>query len=278
MPLMFNTLLQSAGLNPRDVRLMKHKDTRASRGRSPYELWRDKRELFESYQSTQNLGRRKELAAPYWASFIVNLSGETMFAGIYRVDYAGVLDHDRPAPHVEGGVEKAGDYDIYKLALDDRLSDLIGKLFIDWGPGTLAWIQYAERNEKPVLEIRPEFKEPGFPGFLKLIEPLSRVEKFPKTWVAALSATRGVYLLTCPRTKEQYVGKADGESGFWGRWQEYIQTGHGGNVALKSRDPSDYQVSILEVAGTSATPLEILTMEDRWKRKLQSREMGLNRN
>jgi hypothetical protein len=85
-------------------------------------------------------------------------------------------------------------------------------------------------------------------------------------------------LLTCPETQEQYVGSAYGEEGFWHRWQEYVQTGHGGNVALKSRDPSDYQVSILEVAGTSRTPEEILAMETLWKEKLQSREMGLNRN
>jgi hypothetical protein len=35
-------------------------------------------------------------------------------------------------------------------------------------------------------------------------------------WIAALSAGRGVYLLTCPKTKEVYVGKADGADGFWG--------------------------------------------------------------
>lgn len=44
------------------------------------------------------------------------------------------------------------------------------------------------------------------------------------------------------------------------------------------RDLSDYQVSILEVAGTAATVDEILGMEIRWKEKLQSRQMGLNRN
>ena len=54
--------------------------------------------------------------------------------------------------------------------------------------------------------------------------------------------------------------------------------GIGGNVALKSKDPSDYQVSILEVAGTSATTEDILHMEVLWKKKLQSMEMGLNRN
>jgi hypothetical protein len=49
-------------------------------------------------------------------------------------------------------------------------------------------------------------------------------------------------------------------------------------VALKSREPSDYQVSILEVAGTAATYDDILKMESRWKRKLQTGEMGLTRN
>ena len=93
-----------------------------------------------------------------------------------------------------------------------------------------------------------------------------------------MQSSRGVYLLTCPKTKEQYVGSATGDAGFWGRWQEYVQTGHGGNVALKSRDPSDYQVSILEVAGTSASTDDVKTMEGRWQCKLQSREMGLNRN
>ncbi len=55
-------------------------------------------------------------------------------------------------------------------------------------------------------------------------------------------------------------------------------TGHGGNVALKSREPSDYQVSILEVAGSYANIDDILKMEARWKQKLQSQEMGVNRN
>jgi len=89
---------------------------------------------------------------------------------------------------------------------------------------------------------------------------------------------RGVYLLTCPRTKEQYVGKADGALGFWGRWLNYATTGDGGNVRLKSREASDYQVSILEVAGSADTAHDILQMESRWKAKLQTRLMGLNGN
>jgi len=176
------------------------------------------------------------------------------------------------------GVDKAGSCHVYDLTLEQQLSDLIGKLLIDWGPGDRAWIQRADQQDKQIIELRTGFKEPDFPGFLNFIKPLSMLDKLPKSWIAALQSSRGVYLLTCPKTKEQYVGSATGEDGLWGRWQDYIHTGHGGNLGLKSRDPSDYQVSILEVAGTSATAEDIQKMEGQWQIKLQSREMGLNRN
>ena len=273
MPIMFNTILRQANVPIGDVRLLRHKDRRASKGNTPYELWKNNREEFERYQSTQNRDNRKKLCAPYWAVFIVNPSEETMFGGLYAVKYKGPLPLD--APHSFG---KPSDW--YDLTLQDLLSDLIGKLFIEWGKAALAWAQYAHRNEKAVIELRREFSEPTFPGFLNFIRPLSRLDEshIPKSWIAALQSSRGVYLFTCPKTKEQYVGSATGEDGFWGRWQDYVGNGHGGNVGLKLRDPSDYQVSILEVAGTSATSDDIRQMEGRWQSKLQSLEMGLNRN
>jgi hypothetical protein len=277
MPIMFNTILRNAGLQLTDVRLIRHKDNKATKGRTPYELWRDDRPQFELYQSTQRIQSRKKFIAPYWAVFIVSLNDDTMFAGLYSVKHRGLLEKDTPKPHMEG-VDEAGSCDVYDLKLQDSLSDLIGRLFIDWGPAKLAWVQYANRHDKPVTELREVFQEDSFPGFLNFIKPLSKLEKIPKSWIDALRSSRGIYLLTCPRTKEQYVGSATGEEGFWGRWQDYVQTGHGGNLGLKSRDPSDYQVSILEVAGTSATKEDILKMEGRWQSKLQSQEMGLNRN
>ena len=121
-----------------------------------------------------------------------------------------------------------------------------------------------------------------FRDSLIFIKPLSELEKIPNSWIEVLKSSKGIYLLTCPKTKEQYVGSATGENGFWGRWLEYAQTGHGGDVALKSRDPSDYQVCILEVAGTVSNLDQnldqIRELEILWKKKLQSREMGLNRN
>jgi hypothetical protein len=277
MPIMFNTILHQVGLNPSEVRLVRHKHNEAIKGRRPYELWRDDRQKFELYQSIQPIRKRRNFAAPHWAVFVVNYAGETMFAGLYGAQYSGLLQEDTPRPHSDG-YDKAGQVDVYDLKLQDKLVDLRGRLFIDWGPAALAWVQYAERHDKPVTELRVAFQEPDFPGFLNFVESLSRLTNLPSAWIATLRSCRGIYLLTCPRTKEQYVGSATGNDGFWGRWQAYIGSGDGGNIGLKSRDSSDYQVSILEVAGSAASPDDILAMEGRWQRKLMSREMGLNRN
>lgn len=256
---------------------MRHKDPRATKGRTPYELWRDDRPAFENYQATQHFLNRSRLARPYWASFVGTPRGETMFAGMYRAAYKGVGETDMPRPHAEG-VDEAGTYDFYDVQELETFNALAGRLFIDWGKGTRTWIQRADFQEKIVIELRIAFKEDTFPGFLEFAEPLSKIEALPPGWITALKSVKGIYLLTCPKTKEQYVGQANGENGFWQRWVEYARTGHGGNIGLKSHDPSDYQVSILEFVGSQVTDEELCHMEERWKRKLQSREMGLNRN
>ena len=277
MLLTFNLILHDAGFNLSEVRLLRHKDNSSEKGRSPFELWRDNREQFNLYQATQSINNASKLRAPYWASFVGTPGDETLFVGIFSVKNQRLMEQDTPMPHRDG-VDKAGSCYIYDTSLETRLSDYIGRLVIDWGLSERAWIQRADKQNKQIVELRTEFQEPAFPGFLNFIEPLSKLNKLPKNWKAVLQSSRGIYLLTCPKTKEQYVGSATGEEGFWGRWQDYVQTGHGGDIALKSRNPSDYQVSILEVAGTSSTKENILEMESRWKLKLQSREMGLNRN
>lgn len=275
--LTFNTLLREANINSEQVRLLRHKDQSASKGRTPYELWRDDRPRFELYQSTQSVRNRTKLNSAYWASFVGTPDDGTLFVGLYAVKLIGPTKKDTPKPHADG-IDKAGSCNTYKIAALESFAHLDGRLSVEWGEGKRSWIQRAHKREKPIIELRREFREPEFPGFLDFIKPLSNLNSLPTTWIAALKSTRGVYLLTCPETKEQYVGKADGAGGFWGRWQAYVATGHGGNVRLKSRDLSDYQVSILEVAGSAANADEILEMEILWKSKLQSRQMGLNAN
>lgn len=280
MPLHFNMLLTDAGIQPGDVRLLRHQDRRTG-GLSPFVLWRDDRPEFERYQSAQRATQRAEFRARYWASFVVPPDGSTLFAGLYEMGGHHPVAPDWVDPLLRATPAQIGvEVYIYEFRRVPEFDRYNGRLRIDWGPGFRAWVQRADsdRGPKQIIELSQAFREPEFPGYTAFVSTLAGLTSLPVTWGAALSAAKGVYLLTCPRTKEQYVGAAYGSDGFWGRWQSYAASGHGGNVGLKSRDPADYQISILEVAGSAATVVDLLAMEALWKAKLQSREMGLNRN
>ncbi|MFG1292732.1 GIY-YIG nuclease family protein [Xanthobacter versatilis] len=277
MAITFNSVLRTAGLDPADVRLLRHKDNRADPGRGPYHLWLNEPSDFLAYQSTQSISKRAILRGPYWATFVATPEDDTLFVGIWSASYSGLNSVRLPWPTVKGKFDETGTVDTYRLTPTPLLDDMKGRLIIDWSVGQKSWVQYADRRDKLIVELRRVFKEEPFPGYLRFRSQLSLISKLPQSWRTILSIARGVYLLTCPRTREQYVGSASGANGFIGRWDDYAQNGHGGDVALKSRELSDYQISILEVAGSSATTVEIITMEELWKRKLQSKEMGLNR-
>ena len=275
MSLTFNLALEAYGIEPRKVRLLRH-HTRGNNGQTPYTLWRDNRPLFEAYQAAQSTKNRNRLASAIWASFVVTPDGRTLFAGLYAVQGVDDVPDDWEYPLSARPAD--GDDDLYRLDHIALFSDFDGRLYVDWGPGTRTWVQRADQQDKPIEEFARRFAEPPFPGFSAFNEPLSRITGLPPTWITALGAARGIYLLTCPRTNELYVGSATGTDGFIGRWRDYALTGHGGNVVLKSRDASDYQVSILEVAGSLDATNDIVALETRWKNKLQSRAMGLNAN
>src|SRR3546814_14573546 len=81
-----------------------------------------------------------------------------------------------------------------------------GRVYIDWGPGTRAWVQRAQEKPKPILEVTRIFQEEAFPGYTAFIANLSAIEPLPSNLLAALRAARGSHLLTCPPPKDQYVG------------------------------------------------------------------------
>jgi len=274
--LTFSFFLKGVGLDPAKVKLARHKDRRAKRGRTPYDLWKAKDPDFEEYQRIQSKDRFKR--ATHLASFVVTPQHETMFIGLYSVD--GLLPMP-PGKHdpitgedVSRFVSPAGTVSrlyYYSLTKIELLAEYAGKLFIEWD-NPIVWAQWA-KHDKAVVEIRRQIEEPSFPGFIKFPPTtFERLDALPDSWKTALSAARGVYVLVCTKTGKIYVGSASGSDGFWGRWQEYFQTGHGGNEGMKVVPNAEYQVSIVEVAGSSADVPEIIALENRWKDKLRSRE------
>lgn len=278
MPFRFNMLLEETGIAPHDVRLLRHQPTVA--GKSMSDVWQADRPSFEAYQAMQAAGKRTLFTRPYWAAFIGTWDGRTMFAGLYSVGFPELVENELAAP-ISGVVDPAGSVDRYPLERLEALARYEGRLFIDWGGGASgkrAWVQKADARDKFVTELHLDGVERPFPGLMALSTPLSTLDGAPPSWIENLARAKGVYLLTCPRDGSLYVGSAIGEGGFWARWAEYRANGHGGNVALRAREPSDYVASVLEVAGSTATPDDILAAEASWKRKLLTREHGLTRN
>ena len=256
--LRFNALIREAGIDPADVRLLRHETQK--HGRTPYALWRDDPDRFNDYQRTQKRSRRK------W------------FVGLFDAMPVGPVPEGWIDPVSSREASTLSDYELYALRPLDALADYSGRLVVNWGAGTRSWVQRAANQDKVIVELREQFIEPAFPGYHAFMSQLSDIEALPLGWRVALAAAQGVYLLTCPRTREQYVGAATGTDGFFGRWLNYVSSGDGGNIGLRLRDPADYRISILQVAGSADTRETILAMEGVWKAKLQSREMGLNRN
>ena len=268
--LTFNDLLLKAHIDPSVVRLMRNQDASADPGRTPFALWRNNPVDFVAYQSRQSLRAERQLKnSRCWASFVVTPSGETLLTDIYSVRYLGLGTNDLPAVHRTGTIDQAGEYILFDLTPLETFAGMRGRVVVEWGSGFLAWIQRADRQNKTIIEVRREYEEEQFPGFGEWVLNLSDVPKLPGTWVSVLKASRGIYLLSCPRTGEHYVGSATGQEGFLGRWLTYFADGHGGNIRLIDREPSNYRIAVLEVAGSEQSTIEVLAAEQRWMRKLQ---------
>jgi hypothetical protein len=104
------------------------------------------------------------------------------------------------------------------------------------------------------------------------------------SWLTALGAVAGVYVITDEQAGQHYVGSASGQLGILGRWRHYASTGHGDNdqlVSLVEKRPgreNDFRFTLLETFPL-ATPVETaVARENYWKLALGSRKHGLNSN
>jgi hypothetical protein len=274
MTLTFNTLLESEGIDASQVKLLRHSYKNRNGYSTPYDLWRTDSESYLLYNKIQKKGFA---ARKYFASFAVTSIGDVLFTGIFQVENVDAIPDGTVDP-VSGKTKYSVNERFFDLRLVEPLSDLIGKLVIDWGRAPIVWAQNAENQSKPVLEIRKRFEEPKFPGFEKICHNLDSLVSLPETWKEVLRSVQGVYLLRDAESSQLYVGSACGKDGIWGRWEDYISTGHGGNKELKKQKSRNFVFSILYVAASDATLKELIEVENLWKERLGSRQVGLNAN
>lgn len=276
----FNDYLARIGLNPAEVRLLRH-DTRG------LAAWRrGGARTFGCFASFQRRNPppygRVEVASHFLpAPNLPDGSLTALYVGTTRILDRWVWHGQRlpliQDPEIIEGERGRQNVDAFDLEWLEAGMAHAERLLIGWGPGGRAWSQWAHRQPKPILEIRLQPQEAAFPGFSAFISRISEIPRFPQAWINALEGVVGVYLLVADRG-EQYVGSAIGADGFIGRWRHYLANGHGGNVLLRAAGHRDYTVSILEVASPDMAPADILARESFWKRKLGARAHGLNAN
>lgn len=136
-----------------------------------------------------------------------------------------------------------------------------------------------------VEEILPSvYNNDHFPGYNNVNVSWKSLKNLitKDSWRTALQNQKGVYLLVDSNTGRKYVGSAYGEDMILSRWENYLQTCHGGNKRLKELGADyikDYfYFTILETFNKNTDKI-IIDRESHWKEVLQTRgDFGYNEN
>ena len=246
-------------------------------------------ELYQAYQGKPFFDK---------VEYVVSFSGLTgtlaRFEGVFRIrGFTRAAEGDTPpdCPWAQewknscGAMKGGGRF--YDLKRVPGFEDLEDRITIDWGPGTRSWYQHL--TNKPVVELTPKGRRlPPFDDYLEFSLSYAELRELfaspdaHREWRARLEAVGGIYLILAESTGEQYVGSASGSGGIWQRWQNYAQSGHGGNAKLRKliaadpASPNNFRFSILQIAPKTIGRDALLKREARFMDKLGSRAHGLN--
>lgn len=162
-----------------------------------------------------------------------------------------------------------------RVATFDRLC---GRLSIVW-PKDRAWVRVASNRDLPIASMTDDNRLVGqMHSWNEIDLSYEEIAALPRDWAKAISQWRGVYIITDMSDGARYVGSAFGAENMLQRWRAYAQTGHGGNVALKGRSPTNFRFSVLQLVAQDAIKQEVEVLETTWKKRLHTRRFGLNRN
>ncbi|TQK69912.1 GIY-YIG nuclease family protein [Nocardioides sp. SLBN-35] len=266
MTLTASAIFASAGLDPTDAMVIRHAYVRERGNLHPDST---DAEILE-YTRVQSSNPRIFPAAPppYWVVFRPEGGDRARLWAVLR--YNGEEACADPSRRV------------FNLEVIDLLDDLRDRLVIGWRSPRTWWIWGTTAAVYPIVEIA-DSQPIRFPGFDALtldypqLQAVLREHRYA-AWRTALSSVIGIYLITDTRDGRHYVGKADGAENLLQRWAAYATNGHGGNVELRSLDPTTFRLSVLRVFDPATPTLEINAAEGHFKHALDSRRHGLNRN
>jgi hypothetical protein len=266
MALTLGPILADAGIDLTQAIVMRHAYTTEIGG-----IHADSTdEKILAYTAEQSASASRFLAAPpqHWVVFIREGGAEARLWSVVEN---------------RGEVWNNGTRRGFDVVRTDHMAELRNRLVVGWRSPRTWWMRGVTAASYPVNGIADAEPIP-FPGFDKLVLSYARLQAVMRepryaSWNTAMSAVKGIYLITDTRDGRHYVGKADGLESIRQRWSAYAANGHGGNVELRGLDPSTFRYSLLRVFDPSTPTAEINDAEGHYKLALDSRvPHGLNRN
>lgn len=272
-------LLTHYGINPQKLGLVRHSNKEID----VLPTYKNHHDKFTTYTGWQPAG--KYAGVDHLAVFAPYKGTSAMFLGIYCIE--GCTPNQSLT---QSHLDKLNEYglpeewfhrsDFYELKHVHIADDLSERLIIEW-KSTVAWYQ---KKDKELIQIKAPFSLSDFESYetVKLLYPeLKTLVSHPQsnpTWYSALSSINAIYLIQNTLDGKLYVGSAYGNQGLWGRWSNYVRTGHGDNKLLKPLNPDNFEFTILEIIPPTASAGDVIDKENRWKERLGTRLYGLNKN
>ena len=287
-----NDLLAKAGIDPATTLVMRHRPREPELRRVFSWIAVERPDLFNAYQSSHFPRTEAALKrATHLVSMIGIDAGTAHFISLFRNEghnpvtlgefWANPLNkelHEFGMAGWSADSERAAAL-WFDLQPDSALADYEGRLTVTWPGLERAWYRWADRNTFQISALRPQrFLETEMPGWHQLVLEWRELSNLPQSWALRMAEWRGIYLITDQTDARHYVGSAYGAENILGRWRAYAQTGHGGNKLLRGRDPRNFRFSILQRVSPDMDPEDVIALEDSWKTRLQTRELGLNAN
>ncbi|MBQ8176194.1 MAG: GIY-YIG nuclease family protein [Oscillospiraceae bacterium] len=240
---------------------------------------------FDLYNSHQKI--KFSEVGDYWIVFKSGLGTTAILYNVYRV--TGKTP-DNEYTFEEGCTEHAIEgCAIYSLEPVEEFSEYIDRLIIDWGKDTINW--HKDTLNPKIVAITPtkNFLTQSFNGYDDFVLSFDELSEIiynqTDDWYKALSSVNAVYIITDITNGKQYIGSSwNIKDGLWDRWKFYVDTHDGGNIEFKNildANPEQYRnfrFAILQVLPKNVSKDTAEEIENRWKKKLFSREFGNNKN
>ena len=285
----FKDLLAKHQIDPRTVLVLRH-TPKESRLKKVFPWIAAKYPaVFNAYQQTQgeaveNRMKKAALVASFWG----HESGAALFIGLYQRHGHEMRTPDqiRSEPAVQDLERHGGNVETksrlwFDLRLrEDFFGDWKGKLEIEWPGNPLNWHRFADQAVFKITAIHGEslLREGAPVSYRKWDLRWDELTLLPESWKNKLSGWRGIYYIFDVSDGSGYVGKASGTQNLLGRWQNYADSGDGGNLKLRGRDPINFRFSILELIPGDMEDGDVESREQNWMIRLRTRMSahGLN--